>query len=645
MAVHEFDRLIREIHDHLYGSSAIKTPEALQAEVAKVVMVLVAESQAIVDPRPAFIGMDGSWVRESYDTVVKIRPEWDWGVIELDDSSLAAVVRMLAPVNFQDTERDFLGDALEVMRSTDAKRLGGQFFTDQRVTELALDLLDYDPSIHDFADICAGTGGFLIPAAKRAKLISHPQPIIGIEIDQKISRLANATLRHLAESEVATVFNADSLADTTEWTTEIKRKVIPGSHARLASNPPFGAKIKLRNLNLLSRFELARKWSRVDGTWTMHRESVARPPEILFIERNVELAEPGVGRIALVLPYQILSGPQLGFVRHWILTHTRVCSIVDLPADTFQPWTGTKTCLVVLERLLKPLQSLEDVQDTPVFMALPTEIGHDRRGNPIRNEDGVITEDLSEVRSAYQSFMDGNDPSENSEKTFTISARDLVGDTELRLNSAFYRPQAQAILSALGELDSSRLRVSRLGDLVQSISCPGRFKRKYVKENGIPFLGGTNISQFWITTEKYLDRDDEHIPELSVEPGWILVTRSGSTGIVSRVPKAWTGYAMSEHIIRIIPKPNEEHIADYLEAYLRSDWGQSILSAGIFGSVIDEITPEFLADLPVPVPLRKADIVKISEPIRAANEARDITSNGLAAGSQQLVKLLMREIN
>ena len=46
-----------------------------------------------------------------------------------------------------------------------AKRLGGQFFTDQRVTRLAVDLLEYDPAKHDFVDICSGTGGFLIAAA------------------------------------------------------------------------------------------------------------------------------------------------------------------------------------------------------------------------------------------------------------------------------------------------------------------------------------------------------------------------------------------------------------------------------------------------------------------------------------------------
>jgi predicted RNA methylase len=640
MATHEFDRLIREIHDHVYGTSAIKTPEALQAEVAKAVMVLVAESQGLVDPRPVFLGDEGAWVRQAYNSVVATRPEWDWGSIELDDDSLSFIVRKLEVVDFHETERDFLGDALEVMRSTDAKRLGGQFFTDQRVTELALDLLDYDPSSHDFADVCAGTGGFLIPAAKRARAHKEAKPIVGIEIDAKISRLANATLRHLVDDETATVFNADSLADSSTWATDVKRGVIPGTHARLASNPPFGSKIKLRDRALLDRFELARRWVRVDSGWRMRQDSTARPPEILFIERNVQFAEPGSGKIALVLPYQILSGPQLGYVRHWILTNTRVCAIVDLPADTFQPWTGTKTSVVVLERRAKPLTSLDEVEDTPIFMALPEDIGHDRRGNPVRWPDGSIREDLSLIRQAYSAFTEGNEPSQITDRAFVVSSHSLVGDPELRLNAAFYRPQAQALISALSNLSSTSLEVKRLGDLVSSVFCPGRFKRDYVKEAGVPFLGGTNISQFSLTTDKYLSSDDPHLPELVVQPGWILVTRSGSTGIVSRVPNAWSGFAMSEHVIRIVPLEDSDSVADYLEAFLRSSWGQRLLASGVFGSVIDEITPDFITELPVPVPKKKADLSRIARQIRSANEARDVTASGLVGAASELEHLL-----
>ena len=84
-----------------------------------------------------------------------------------------------------------------------------------------------------------------------------------------------------------------------------------------------------------------------------------------------------------------------------------------------------------------------------------------------------------------------------------------------------------------------------LGEITKRVFCPPRFKRNYVSAgpSAVPFLGGSNITQLIAATGKYLAKDDPHLAELQVEPGWILVTRSGSTGIVSSVSMAWQGWA------------------------------------------------------------------------------------------------------
>jgi hypothetical protein len=161
-----------------------------------------------------------------------------------------------------------------------------------------------------------------------------------------------------------------------------------------------------------------------------------------------------------------------------------------------------------------------------------------------------------------------------------------------------------------------------LGDVVKRIFHPGRFKRQYVPASpeAIPFLGGTNISQLFVTTDKWLPPTGVHLEQLIVHPGWILITRSGSTGIVSSVPQAWDGYAISEHVIRIVPDETKLP-STYLQAYLRSPAGQDGLSRGVFGSVIDEISPEFIADLMIPVPEPEI-LATIVERITRAESAR-----------------------
>ncbi len=618
---HGFERALKALHDHLYGNSHLREPEALHAEVAKVLSVLIAEARSDAATPPQEV--DAHNVRERY-AAARGGDE-----IELDDESIRSVALYLDGIDLASTERDFVGDALETMRSTVAKRLGGQFFTDQRVTRLAVELLDYDPAAHDFVDICAGTGGFLVAAAGSARAGggAHKR-IVGTEIDPKIAGLAQRALSQLDSGSIR-VARQDSLRPFDAWTDSSRALIQEAAHSRLASNPPFGIKITVKDPAVLAPFELARVWSKRAGTWQPGKRVVPRPPDLLFIERNLRLALPGSGRIALVMPYQVLSGPRLGFVREWLLRNARVLAVVDLPEHTFQPWTGTKTSLLVFERRAEPLQHWDERDEGEVFMATSRHIGHDRRGNPVLDEDGEIKTDLPAVGSAWRAFRTRRRPEEEHPNSFSIRSSEIRAVNDLRLNAAYHHPRATGLRLKLAE-SSPEFDVVRLGDVVERVWCPGRFKRQYTDDaaSGVPFLGGTGISQFFLTTGKYLRPDDPRLGELAVEAGLILVTRSGSTGIVSRVPPAWADWAISDHVIRI--KPDERRLSgDYLEAFLRSRYGKELLAAGIFGSVIDEITPEYIADLRIPVPRDAELLAKVIEQQRSANAARQAVASGI----------------
>lgn len=631
-STHLFVKTVGDLHDHLYGNANLREPESLHAEVAKVLTVLAAGARA-----SQVIGHDPG---EIYDRYTEQHPG---DTIELDPASVSAVVEAFAGFDLTSADRDFVGDALETMRSTVAKRLGGQFFTDQRVTRLAVELLDYDPSRHDFVDICAGTGGFLIAAALHANHLGvHPAAgIHGAEIDPKIARLAQGALNPLDGGGIR-VHEQDSLQPLAEWSTP--PPVALGGHSRLASNPPFGVKITVKSPEVLSQFDLARVWHKDSDGWEMGTRIVPRPPDLLFLERNLQLARPGEGRVALVLPYQILSGPKLGFVREWLLRHARILAVIDLPEHTFQPWTGTKTGLVVFERREVPLPRWVAQPDDEIFMATPQRIGHDRRGNPVLTAGGDIDTDLPDIAAAWRAYSSGKSPAAVSPNAFIVSAADVSRARDLRLNAAFYHPSASGLRGKLAK-SSSAIEVVRLGDVVARVWCPGRFKRSYTVDGqvGVPFIGGAGISQFFQTSGKYLHPNDPKLPELRVEPGWILLTRSGSTGIVSRVPKAWDGWAVSEHVIRITPN-SRTLSGDYLEAFLRSPYGQELLAAGIFGSVIDEITPQYVEDLPIPVPRDPVVKTSIARAQAVANKGREAAASGIQRSLTALDEALGRHL-
>jgi type I restriction-modification system DNA methylase subunit len=616
-SAHNFEQEIRALHDHLYANSNIRESEALHGELARAIAA-IADLQS---------GREGHRVEidEVRDLISRYQPG---GSVALDEESVRFVVERLSAFDLSSDERDFVGDALEVIRGTAAKRLGGQFFTDQRVTRLAVELLDYDPSAHDFLDVCAGTGGFLVAAAGAARNAGVTRPkIAGMEVDGTVASLANRAL-HISGLSID-VNIQDSLKPLDDWGRE-------GEVLRLASNPPFGMKITVKDARILDEFQLARRWGKAAGDWEASEKVVPRPPDILFIERNLMLAKPGSGRVALVLPYQVLSGPKLGFVRKWLLANANILAVVDLPDDTFQPWTGTKTSLLVFERREQPLDSLEDLGSETIFMAEAGQIGHDRRGNPVFDENGAIITDLPQIGEAWRRYSEGGNPSEIHGDAFTISTDAITLASDRRLNAAYYHPKTTGLRTKLKKA-ASTYEVKRLGDVVERIWCPGRFKRNYVEggDGGVPFLGGSNITQFFVTTEKFLHPEDPRLGELVVEPGLILITRSGSTGIVSRVPEAWDGWAISEHVIRV--KPKEALLSgDYLEAFLRSQYGKQLLQGGIFGSVIDEITPEYVGDLMIPIPRDGTVLRQVSNAQKRANRGREAAASGILASLAEI---------
>ena len=125
-----------------------------------------------------------------------------------------------------------------------------------------------------------------------------------------------------------------------------------------------------------------------------------------------KLLKPGEGRLAIVMPYQLVSGPEAAYLRYWILKECSLIAVIDLPGETFQPHTGTKTSLVVLKRRKKVLSNLKSNNDKSVFMSTPRWIGHDRRGNPVfeRTPDGKISNkiltDFPDVEEDFNNFKE-----------------------------------------------------------------------------------------------------------------------------------------------------------------------------------------------------------------------------------------------
>lgn len=391
----------------------------------------------------------------------------DRDAIDLNDRVLAYVVGELSRYNLLEADVDVKGAAYEEITSAMLKAQRGQFFTPTNVIRLMVRMMNPggESDLTDrgnwprILDPACGSGRFLTYALDHIRrkmadqlfpdehrllrirrLEKHPEfsrlvreyaqeSLYGIDFDPDLKRAArmNMILNNdghgnilsfnsleyplmLGRKSVGQLRREYAGQPQVEWPDSVRARldVHLGTFDFVFTNPPFGAKIPVDEPRILAQFDLAHRWSRdYEGRWVkgpdLHRRVA---PEVLFVERCVQWAKPGTGKVAVVLPDGILGNPNAEYIRYWILTRCQVLASVDLPVEAFLPQVGVQASLLFLRRKSQAemdAEAMGHVEDYPVFMAVAETVGHDRRGNTlyVRDADGaeaIFTETYDVLR-------------------------------------------------------------------------------------------------------------------------------------------------------------------------------------------------------------------------------------------------------
>lgn len=434
----------RTCHNHIYVTDGLQKQPAF-FELLKVIFCKILDERSFPSPLSFYsaskekISHDGrltvanrvakifAKVKKRYPTIFDKED-----TIKLQPRSLAYVVGELQRYSFLGTNIDVKGKAYEELVGANLRGDRGEFFTPRNVQRMAIRMLDV--KIEDrILDPACGTGGFLIIAMNqvirklRAEAGFGDQPsaemrdalnlriqeiagqnFFGVDINPD---LVKATKMNMVMNNDGSgnITRQDSLLHPHQWEGDFRRSLAnslaidaktlrtPGDLGHfdvVATNPPFGSKLPIKDQETLSQYELGRVWAKKQGRLEPTDDIVnSAPPEILFIERCWQFLRPG-GRMAIVLPDAILGAPSLAYVRQWILDHCRLIASVDLHPDTFQPRNGTQTSVLILQRKTDDDVARESrqggISDYEIFMAQVEAIGHDKRGKKVyrRNADG-----------------------------------------------------------------------------------------------------------------------------------------------------------------------------------------------------------------------------------------------------------------
>ncbi|MCD6564675.1 MAG: restriction endonuclease subunit S [Bacteroidales bacterium] len=216
-------------------------------------------------------------------------------------------------------------------------------------------------------------------------------------------------------------------------------------------------------------------------------------------------------------------------------------------------------------------------------------------------------------------------------KWTTVSIQEVV-KKDYRLEASVYGIEGRQVRK---DLKKCKWDIVLFGDeFIENAFYLGRFKRIYVdKTNGIQFILPSQITEIYPKANKYISPETNiDIKSTRVKKGQILLTRSGTIGVVSYVSKTLKGQSLSDDVIRIETK----EYAGYIYAFLKSRMGRLLVETNNYGAVISHIEPEHLNNIPIPNP---PAILKqqIHDLIEQSFQLRD-ESNDLLDEAQALLK-------
>jgi len=205
-------------------------------------------------------------------------------------------------------------------------------------------------------------------------------------------------------------------------------------------------------------------------------------------------------------------------------------------------------------------------------------------------------------------------------KAFIAKASEL----NFRLDASYHIPIIKFLIKQMN--DNSNGYLTNLGNLVEKIFIPTRFKRIYVKnrKQGIPFLQGSHVPMVKLFDVKYLWKKSKNLENIVLKKNWILMTRSGTVGKVALVTDYWNEWAGSEHILRIIPSTSVH--PGYILTFLLSAYGQFQIKGKVYGGVVNEIAEQdvsLINKIKILVPYDDKIQNKIGNLITEAYEKKD----------------------
>ena len=483
---------------------------------------------------------------------------------------------------FEYTHSEDLGDAFEyLLQVMGAQGDAGQFRTPRHIIDFLVEAVN--PQKTDIIlDPACGTAGFLISAfkhisnAERNKSMTPDEQrrlienIKGYDISPDMVRLSLVNL-YLHGFTDPHILEYDTLSSEERWdeTADV-----------ILANPPFMS--PKGGIRPHKRFSIQSKRS-----------------EVLFVDYIAEHLKPG-GRAGIIVPEGIIfqSGKAYKELRK-MLVENYLYAVVSLPAGVFNPYSGVKTSILLMDKELAKTSSeilfvkIENdglslgAQRTPVKgsqLEEALEIIHQFKNQAFFESK---TEPTSQVERASQA-----ERSRSRSLAHAVAKTEIAKTGEYNLSGERYKN--------IQKLSNIKHKVVRIGDIFETSSggTPLKNNEEYYLNGTIPWLRSGEVAQGYIfsselcITELGLRNSSAKLFPVNT----VLVAMYGATA--GQVGLLKFEASTNQAICGILP--NSKVLPDFLYLVLKSQKEYLISLSG--GGAQPNISQKIIRDLKIPLP-------------------------------------------
>jgi type I restriction enzyme M protein len=471
--------------------------------------------------------------------------------------------------HFEYSHSEKLGDAFEYLLSVlGSQGDAGQFRTPRHIIDFMVEVIA--PQKHErILDPACGTAGFLISAWKyiqaqnqknrpgdlltpseRAKLAAN---IHGYDISPDMVRLSLVNL-YLHGFTQPNVEEYDTLTSEDKWNEQADV---------ILANPPF--------------------MSPKGGIKPHKRFSVqATRSEVLFVDYMAEHLT-ATGRAAIVVPEGIIfqSGTAYKALRK-MLVDTSLVAVVSLPAGVFNPYSGVKTSILILDK------RVHKQTDKVLFVKVQNDgfnLGAQRRA--------VVNSDLPQATRLLRGWMTAPDEFEGDRVMAQAVERSKIGA------SGDFNLSGERYLIAKSSTSSfPMVPLSSVCNLIGGAT-PSKANESYWTNGTVKWISSRHIDEFgnvigsdWISESAVTDTSTGIAPAGSV----ILISRVS----VGKFAFATEPYAINQDLTAVISK--DKAILDSRFLFCLARELASIIETNAQGIGVRGVTRAFLGELSIPLP-------------------------------------------